>query len=152
MLIRFLVFSIIKYNITVRTIFCPHARDSEPGSVFSLCVSHTTHNQTGLVGEKCSQKGEGPIFVIRENVVGKTCGVTHRVSGVDRAPEIKLYCLLCLNIEEDNWEWGSDSPGAKWLMDGSPEGRDVRMARFHFRVSFFKNLDLQGNQHNCFFN
>ena len=56
MLIRFLVVSVIKYKIVVRTVFCPHAHDSEPESMISHCVSCMIHNQTGLVGEKCSQK------------------------------------------------------------------------------------------------
>ena len=67
-------------------------------------------------------------------------------SRLDREPKIQLYCPLYLSTEEALCEQGCDSLGARWLMNHWSEGGSVRMSRFHFRGSCFKNLDLQGNQ------
>ena len=51
MLIRFLVVSVIKHKIVVKTIFALTLMTLTE-SVIARCVSCMTHNQTGLVGEK----------------------------------------------------------------------------------------------------
>lgn len=55
----------------------------------------------GLLGRNVPRRSE-------DHMAG---GMSPRVSGLDRAPEIKLCCPLCLNTEADSWEWERDSSG-----------------------------------------
>lgn len=92
MLIRFLVVPVVKYKITVKTVFCSHACDSEAGSVPSCYVSYLP--RLCLLGKGVSRRSE-------DHVAG---GLSPRVSGLDRAPEITLCHPRCLNTKADNWE------------------------------------------------
>lgn len=58
-------------------------------------ILHIT--RLGLLGRSVPRRSEG----LPENVVGKTIGVS--------LTECQTVLLLCLNAEEDNWEWGGDT-------------------------------------------
>lgn len=76
----------------MKTLFCPHACDSEPEGVLSRYILHTTHNQTGL-GEKRSQKIKDCIFVRSENTVGKASGVSF-TEGRGWTELLKSNCIV----------------------------------------------------------